>query len=135
MNRWFVGFLIFTLATPFIAGFAAYHGERRVAFLSFSAIVVLLVWSLSLFGRARRLCVLGLVSSVVTLWLLLVIPGYVEARRRATQQAAGLGNRIASIPRGGEKTHERMEISAANGMQVRRTPMDLKGMAGISHGL
>jgi hypothetical protein len=79
----FIGWVAFTLASPILAGFVAYHSDHRLGLMCFSAMFALLVWSLVLFRRARIFGVIGFVALVVTLWLLIMIPGYVMARKHA----------------------------------------------------
>ena len=81
----FLGLATFTVASPVIAGVVAYHSTWRLGVLCFAAMIALLVWSLLLVSRARFFAVVGLVALVVTFWMLIMIPGYIEAKRRSVQ--------------------------------------------------
>jgi hypothetical protein len=47
------------------------------------AAAVIFFWSLLSFRRYRLRAVVGLIVGLIVFWLLLIIPGYVEAKRRA----------------------------------------------------
>lgn len=77
-----------TIVCPFVVGFAGLHA--RLGWLCFVFLLALCVWSGVLFRSHRRTAVSGFVVTCLTLWIMITLPGYIEARRQklSSNQAA-----------------------------------------------